>query len=379
MYFCKADDLNAEIDHLGEASFVQLRVPRDVPEVMTLEQLNDWLDEGVARSTGAGVRAIMTIVHAMFVRGEPDAFRSLSGGDFDKIDRHLQHVRRVHPHVKFATATEAVLEFLDYYTPEPRAVVTTPTAQGLDGSSALYDIRILGRGIPLDESHTHLLEVSAPPAFDIDELTELRVLDQGSVIATAAPRGDRISTITFRASKRRGYQLELLTRAVPAKLADPIIAPRPELWSTESVRYEQPPEPEQSELFRLLQPAVLRKEAQGEGLAVGDVWEWLYPIDLFRLLVHPLAGAGDPLGRRLHPYGRILEGMGVHAAMAMTGFHRPVEATVRWTAPVEGKSDFRLRSEVTAVGQATTIHHLIDEGAITVGEVVVKFGTPVES
>jgi hypothetical protein len=372
IYFCRGDDLDAEIDDLRDAALVQLRPPRVVPEGMTIDELDAWLDARVAAAPSSGVHAVVTIVHAMFVRGEPDPFRGLAGGDFDKLDRHLGYVRRTHPHVCFATATEAAVEFLDYYTPIVRAVVTEPTYQASDGTSVLYPIRVLGRGIPLSAARPHRVELAAPPAFDADEIVELRVLDGGQVVATAASRAEAISTITFEVTKREGYELQLITRGAPMPIADPSVVARNAWWSSPRPALEQVPERETVELFRLVRPTVLlRRSASSEQLTAGDVWEWLYPLDLFRLLVNPVAGGTEPLGRRLHPYGRILEGMGIHATLAMTGASAPREVQVRWSAPVAGKADFHLRSEVVAAGSATTVRHLVEEGTTPVGEVTV--------
>ena len=355
IYFCRRDDLEPEVDDLRDVSLVQLRAPEVMFDTHSLAELNAWVDRRLAASTGPGVRALIGLTHAMFVKGAPDPYRDLSGGDFDKIDRHLEYVRRSYPHVRFATASEVVLEFLDYYSPTLRAVVTTPRTQSLDGETLIYPVRLLGRGIPVSPSRPMPVTVQAPPYLDPEEVRSLTVLEDGRPIASAASRRDRLPQVEFLARGREGYELEIRThhRRFQSLVGHPGLAASRDLWSSPSVTYEEPPEPEKAAVFKLAQPRILTKSLAEEGrLTEGDSWVWLFPADLFRLLINPMAGGTEPVGRRYHPYGRLAEGAALHSALAVCGERcRPLRCEVHWIKPVKGKSDFQLHCTLSQVAE----------------------------
>jgi hypothetical protein len=84
-------------------------------------------------------------------------------------------------------------------------------------------------------------------------------------------------------------------------------------------------------------------------LTAGDAWEWSLTGDAFRLLAHPVAGAAEPLGRRIHPYGFYPLGAAVDAALGLCPGARPLEADVRWRRAISGQAGFRLRSTLLRV------------------------------
>src|SRR5262249_46857329 len=134
-----------------------------------------------------GVHAILFTTHAMFIAGTPDRFRSLEGGAFAEIDKHLSWVRANYPEVEFATATEALLEYLDYYTPELK-VVAEPRLCGGDPAAGRYQfpVRLPGQGIRVDPGHPATVRIAAPAAFDPEEVQEIRVWQDGAIVASAS-------------------------------------------------------------------------------------------------------------------------------------------------------------------------------------------------
>lgn len=140
------------------------------------------------------------------------------------------------------------------------------------------------------------------------------------------------------------------------------------LWTASAPASREAGEAPQAPLFLLRPPRVLRSSAPAS--TPGAVWEWLFPCDLLRLLGHPIAGAAEPLGRRHHPYGRILEGMGVHAALAIAGGGVPDTLEVEWWSPTTGNADFRIRSTLRSRSAARTeTAHDVYEGERAVGAV----------
>jgi hypothetical protein len=332
VYFCRRDDLEKEIADLRSAGPVQLRAPEVQLEGASLEELNTWFARRVEASRGPGVRAVVAMTHAMFMKGAGDPFRDTSGGDFEKLDRHLACVRGRHPEVAFATASEAVLEFLDYYSPTPRAVTTAPRFRSRDGRTAVYPIRLLGRGIPLSRSRPLPVTVAAPAACEVEELERLTVLENGRPIAHLAPSGTTLPRIEFAAAARDGYELEVTLSGASAAEGEE--------------RIDEPP----LDLLRLPGPAPLRAAVAREGHPrPGDSWEWDLPTEPFRLLAHPVAGRADPLGRRVHPYGFYPLGAALHAALSVCPHARPAQADLRWRHPVTGQQGFRLALRVESV------------------------------
>lgn len=339
IYFCQRSDLEAEVDTLEEASQVQLRAPEVQLEAASLEELNAWFDRRMVQSSGAGVRAIVAMTHAMFMKGEPDPFRDTSRGDFDKLDRHLEHVRRNHPDVRFATASEALLEFLDYYSPTLRAVVTKPIYRADDNRTWLYPIRILGLGIPLSSTQPAQLTVLAPLTFDPEALETLTVLESGLPIAFASTQGNTLARVQFQAQRAEGYLLQVRTKT-PTTLD--VTSSEPRAMSAPP-RYEERGEDIVQDLLRIIPPQIVSATAASESPAPGDHWEWTFPSGLFRLLVNPVAASSDPLARRLHPYAFAPLGMAIYASMQLLRGRQPRHAELRWMRPLTARTDFRLR------------------------------------
>ena len=380
MYFCKPGDLDGEIEDLAQASLVELRAPDQTLETGTTEDLNAWFDRRYRESQGPGVRAIVAMTHAMFVKGDPDPFRDTRRGDFDRLSHHLEHVKRSYPGVRFATASEAVLEFLDDATPVLRAVVSELQGQSLDGSALLYRIRILGRDIPISAARPALLNVQAPALLDASQIRSLSVLEDGVALTDTESRitAEELPTIRFRAVRHEGYLLRVET-AQPShrSLFEP--SDFPALWSSAAPRFEEPPEEEMPDLLRLEPPRLVRGAATAfDTAAPGESWEWVYPGDLFHLLVHPVAGNAHPLGRRLHPYGRFSEGIAVDAALKLFGPDVvPARIDLQWVRPVRGGADFQLLTTVEAVTpRQVVLANSVRESGIEVARLKLTLARP---
>jgi acyl dehydratase len=369
VYFCRADDLDAEIEDLRDASLVELRAPDFQLEQGSLEDVNAWFDRRCLESRGPGVRAIVAMTHAMFVKGAPDPFRDTAGGDFDKLDQHLEYVARAHPDVRFATASEAALEFLDYYTPVPRAVALEARARSADGTLWIHPVRILGKGIPLPAR----LTVQAPPHLDAEEIRSLAVLDGGEPMPDASWKSSpaELASAEFTAVRREGYALRVETsRPIDHRLCGAAVsagdAPAPLFEEAGDGSDARP------DLLRLEPPELLRGEIRGiDAVKPGDRWEWRYPGDLFHLLVHPVAGNAHPLGRRLHPYGRYSEGIAIDAARRVLGPGiRPAGFELQWVRPVRGGADFRVSCVLEAMTAETAVMQTsVEESGVQVARI----------
>ena len=137
------------------------------------------------------------------------------------------------------------------------------------------------------------------------------------------------------------------------------------------VQFQEAPEHEKEDLFRLAQPSLIRSAVDRLGaLTAGDSWEWLFPVDLFRILINPVGGGTEPLARRIHPFGLISLGAALYAALQLSASWKPLHADVRWIRPVRGSSDFRLICRLKSVeGAHLTLESLFYEAETQVAQV----------
>jgi hypothetical protein len=371
LYFCRADNLDIEIERLEDASLVQLRGPEVQIEGVSLNELNAWFDRRWQQSQTAGVQAIVAMTHAMFMRGQPDAYRDTTGGDFEKLDQHLNYVRTRYPQVRFVTASEAVLEFLDYYSPELKAIATQPRIHSLDGSLVIYSIRILGKGIPLSAALPRKVTVQIPAFMDPEEILSLTVLENGEAIATALPVAGRLPEVEFTVRDTEGYELQIVRSKNKNHRLCSIEAQ--ELSFSEQAQYEERPEYEGKDLFSLKLPQLLESDTQA-ALIEGHCYKWQISGDLFRLIINAMAGHTEPIGRRFHPYAIHSLGLAVYGALRLAGSAAvPQKAELRCTSPVATRGSFELRCTPSSItDRETCFQSVLLEAGTSIAEIEIK-------
>src|SRR5262249_2022033 len=104
LFWSVANERHRAIGPLPEARLVQFPIHME-PDFQSAQWMNDWFAREWEATRSPGVHAILFTTHAMFIAGTPDRFRSLEGGAFAEIDKHLSWVRANYPEVEFATAT----------------------------------------------------------------------------------------------------------------------------------------------------------------------------------------------------------------------------------------------------------------------------------
>jgi hypothetical protein len=316
-YWCAAEDRMREIDRLEAARLVQLPVAHET-DFSDAAADNQWFAGAIQDTPASGVHLITAITHAMFMRGSPDPFRSLEGGSFTGLEDHLHWVRTHYPDVEFATASEAALEFMDYYTPRIEASVDAMLCGGHPANGVLeFGIRLLGAGIRLDEQHPATFVVFAPPTFAGGDLQSLQVVADGQVLVEAndfssASRAAVTVTLT-----RRPADLRLRVFVKPSALAG--VA---ELF--QNARYKDAAEIPRAPLFRIRPPAAAQLST-----------------DVLRLLMNPVSGSTEPLGRRTHPWGVFLLGAAINGALSLADmtFNEPVKLRLRWRKAIGPDAD----------------------------------------
>jgi hypothetical protein len=342
LFWCAEEDRHRQITDLRDVRLLQFGIPIETT-FQSADEMNQWFAAHWPSAGGPGVHAILFTTHAMYFRGVPDMFRSLEGGSFDEFDRHLAWVRENYPEVEFATATEALLEYLDYYTPALSAY-TEPLLCGGDPSSGRYEfaVQLLGRGIRVDQEHPARVRIAAPPCFCPGELVAMRVTCNGQAIAVQEAFDVRWQpavelTLTSRDSLR--LEVQVRPEAVPSTLA--LFRER------EEIVFHEPQERSEPDLF-LARPPV----DEGERLRFSS--------DIMRLLMNPIAGHTEPLGRRIHPMGGFTLGIALTAAFRAAGEQSvsPARLKLRWLREVD------LQSSYLAETNGATVRIRDDNGAV---------------
>jgi len=171
IYFAAPDDISASTKDLTKVGVVEFRpTPRDciAYNSQSAGVMNGKTDQGMQFFTAGhkgiqpGVHAIIGFTHAMFVMGQGD-WQSTTGGQFQALDDHLEYVKRQYVDqglLQFATATELVEEYLDYYTPQLLAIYGKRLSD--ERGVAEYGIHILGSDILVDDNHSHIVSVKYP-------------------------------------------------------------------------------------------------------------------------------------------------------------------------------------------------------------------------
>lgn len=340
MFWCQAEDRQKPVDSLRDARLLQIGIAWD-SMFTDANEMNTWFAKHWDSLQGPGVHALLFTTHAMFMRGTPDPFRSLTGGAFDVLDAHLAWVKQHYPTVRFGTASEVALEYLDYYTPELRAHVEPLLTGGDPGNGRLqFPMRLLGKGIRVSPAQPATLTVAAPAAFAPGHIETMRVLQSGVTLGEASG---------FDRRRQPSLNITLTDREAPITVElDVLPCPALEEILRSGPIFHDPPEPAMPDLFRLNLPA-----------------------DVIRLMMNPIAGGGEPLGRRLHPLGSVLIGLALLAAQRPGA--TPGQTTIRFAKALNPASSL---SAATVESPNRTAICLFDERNEVVAELEVRFGQP---
>jgi acyl-CoA thioesterase FadM len=378
-YYCCADDLDREAADLSEAALVEFKVPDVRLESAHLDKLNTWFEKrwqallarqsaGGGCASGAkagglasdssiapGVHAIMVHCHAMLMKGGSGRMEDTEGGDFSKLDRHLEYVTTRHPEVRFATMSEVALEFLDYYAPTLIALVDPRTEQvEQEGRMVRFRIRLLGRTIPVSPQQRHLVTVRPPAWMLTEQIDRAFVLRDGQEIAglpgLQSPRAD----VPFEVDRRDAlYELVL-------HLRDPISTPSEEgSWPADSqfASFQRPDiaASGQQEVLQIPCPRIVQVSRAHAEPTVGDSASILLPAGLLGLLLNPAAGGEDLLGRGLHPLGTFPIAIAACAAAAASGDPEPFSPSAWEVEHVRGRWRRPIKQDSALLGRAKLI------------------------
>src|SRR6185295_12811334 len=157
-----------------------------------------------------------------------------------------------------------------------------------------YPIRILGRGIPISPDRPVRLRVQLATGADAADVRALAVLESGRTLAGTSWKAtlEELPTIEFEATRSTGYEL----RVELGRPSDAPAAAAGDSPSGSGAFFTSPSEDIRPDLFRLEGPRLLSgRTPPAADARPGETWEWHYPGDLLRLLIHPVAGHAHPL------------------------------------------------------------------------------------
>jgi len=366
-YFCLPADMEREIADLSQAALVQFKAATVRLDAAPLDALDAWFEQRWGAllaedgSIAPGVHALVAYTHAMFMKGGSGRMEDTEGGDFARLDRHLEYVTARHPEIRFATMSEAALDFLDYYAPTLMAVIEPQSErEDHEGNSLRFRIRLLGRTIPVSPQRRHLTAVK-PPAWLLPEQVQMaQVLRDGREIARFSFLQSPSADLPFEVDRRdASYELVLHLRQPAARpseeeawMGDSEFSPP--LRASGALRAQS-----DDEVLRIPCPRVVALSRASSAPSVGDSASVLLPPGLLRLLMNPAAGSREPLGRGLHPLGTFPIAIAACAAAAACGDPEPLSPRAwqvehvrcRWHKPLKQDSPILGKARLTEVEQ----------------------------
>ena len=171
IYFTAPDNINEQTDNIAQVGIVEFRpTPKEsiAYDNQSALVMNNKTDQGMEYFTAGeagikpGIHGIIGFTHAMFIMGQGD-WQSTEGGQFQVIDNHLGYVKQKYVDkglLYFATASELVEAYLDYYSPQLLAMYGKTLSD--EHGTAEYAIRILGSDILVDANHNHTVDIKYP-------------------------------------------------------------------------------------------------------------------------------------------------------------------------------------------------------------------------
>lgn len=224
-----------------------------------------------------------------------------------------------------------------------------PCAADLAQRTLRFPIRLLGRGIRVDADHPVAVTVAPPESVDTVAIGGFRVVQGGRVLGT----GRATVGITL-VDRETPVELELeLTREGTARAKA--------RFSAAATPLTERSEPLQSDLMRLRPPTA--------GSTPGS---YRVSPDVVRLLLNPIAGHGEPLGRRMHPLSGLSVGASLTAAFGLAGESLPGEPRraraaalwIRWLALPDLSLDLEARGRVESrTGGGHTVRVEVFDGS----------------
>lgn len=319
----------------------------------SLDALHAWLNELVTQEENKDVILLFQARASVMARPE----------NLDRLERHFRYVWLHYPYVEYVTLTEALEESLHHLAQGPRVRATRPVEISREPPVWRFPIRILGMPAqaPLDGSST--VTVQLPSYLPKEAIRRVTLLEKGMPVSEMT---QEVGPITFPVRSPWGYELEVEMAPTwcPEAFQD-LLKKFPRI-PEDYLSWKNDPGRDYETLLALRRPYRLMEAVKDpDHPSPGDVWVWRFPIDLLRLLVHPLGGGREPLGRDFHPYGMIPEGAVLYTMHRVYGqTYKPVQMDLQIHRSLTGWEDLTLRCRTVAADDRTLVteHELFENG-----------------
>ena len=160
IYFAGNNDINKKTADLKDIGLVEFRLTPQVflaYDSQDSQTLNNKVEQGLDYfvkngKVESGVHSIVGFTHAAFVLGS-GKWNEVEGGQFQEIEEHLAFLKRNYVAkglLEFATASQLVEKYIDYYTPELVAIYGKLLQQNFWYDQ--YEVKLLGQDIPVENS-----------------------------------------------------------------------------------------------------------------------------------------------------------------------------------------------------------------------------------
>ena len=151
-----------------------------------------------------GVQILMEQFHLNAVNYQNEWGRTQRGyGDWALMESHFASVARDCPRIKFATISDTVLAYYDYYTPDLIAIASEESV--IDSLHYSYNLSFYGRDIRVDSAHPHLVR-SKPPRRLVGNMRRVKLL-RGDKVLQEWCGDDGYNDMDFSVESRDGYKL----------------------------------------------------------------------------------------------------------------------------------------------------------------------------
>lgn len=195
VYYTDISDININADSLSDIGVLEVRAEYNIESdflsnVRIMKQIIKRKYQSLTYKSKVkpGVHFMVAMCHDKFINarmGKQWDNLNPDYKDWQTIASHLEYISTHFPKIQFATASDSVLEYYDYYTPELIAWRTNEQVI-LDFDDAptqryKYDIRLIGRDIVVDKKHQHRVSIK-PPSYFIGKINRVDILKDGEII-----------------------------------------------------------------------------------------------------------------------------------------------------------------------------------------------------
>jgi len=90
--------------------------------------------------------------------------------DWKRLSSHFREISNSADKAKFVTISQAVIDYLDYYSPD--IIALRVNERKIDNKTYMYDIKFIGKDLLIDKTHRHYVSVK-PPSYMVNSIKEI--------------------------------------------------------------------------------------------------------------------------------------------------------------------------------------------------------------